>query len=310
VFTGSGAWTPARQRSWNGYAHDFAKYRSMIANAGHDKALAQGIMGYLSAVTIDGKMVVLYKTELHPKQDGDQLPFIPVMQQLITELQPGCVISTGTAGGIGAVLNCGDVAITKDARFHVEHDYPNFPLIDQMSANHADLTSAAQVNTRYVEYAAQHLTALSLPGLAQCYSELQKRSGFAFVRKNTQAPTIYVGGSTPVPGPEPMAIVSADYLTVDDSRNTEGLETLGIMTDTDDAFLFYAISKLSGTKPVWLSVRNASDPQIVLDPYPINSSEAAVTKQLEKVAGRIYGIYQYSTTVNSAFACWGVIAGA
>jgi hypothetical protein len=27
------------------------------------------------------------------------------------------------------------------------------------------------------------------------------------------------------------------------------------------------------------------------------------------VAGAIYGVYQYCTTLNSAFACWGVIAG-
>jgi kumamolisin len=310
VFTGNGAWTPARQRTWNGYAHQFAKYRPMIANAGRDKALAQGIMGYLSAVTIGGKMVVLYKSELHPKQNGDQIPFIPVMQQLVTELGPSCVISTGTAGAIGGQFNCGDVAITTAARFHVEHDYPNFPLIDQMSANHAELTSAAQVNTRYLEFAAEHLTTLSLPGLKKCYAELQTKTGFGFVRQNTQPPAIYVGGSNPVPGPEPMAIVSADYLTVDDSHNTEGLEALGIMNDTDDAFLFYAISQLTSARPAWLSVRNASEPQIVLNPYPTGSSAAAVTRQLGSVAGRIYGIYQYSTTLNSAFACWGVIAGA
>ncbi|HUN76937.1 MAG TPA: protease pro-enzyme activation domain-containing protein [Steroidobacteraceae bacterium] len=310
VFTGNEAWSPARKRTWNGYAHNFAKYRSMIANAGGDLALAQGIMGYLSAVTIDGKTVVLYKSELHPKQNGDQLPFIPVMQQLLTELQPACVISTGTAGAIGSKLDCGDVAITKAARFHLQHAYPDFPQIGQMSASHAELTSTAQVNTRYVEYAAAHLTALSLPGLARCHAQLQEKSGFGFVRDSTAAPAIYVAGANPVPGPEPMAIVSADYLTVDDSHDTEGLEAAGIMNDTDDAFLFYAISKLAGTKPVWLSIRNASEPQIVLSPHPRGSSEAAVARQLGRVAGRIYGIYQYSTTLNSAFACWGVVAGA
>jgi len=25
--------------------------------------------------------------------------------------------------------------------------------------------------------------------------------------------------------------------------------------------------------------------------------------------GTIYGIYQYCTTLNSAFACWGIVAG-
>jgi hypothetical protein len=30
---------------------------------------------------------------------------------------------------------------------------------------------------------------------------------------------------------------------------------------------------------------------------------------LEYLAGPIYQVYQYCTTINSAFACWGVIAG-
>ena len=32
-------------------------------------------------------------------------------------------------------------------------------------------------------------------------------------------------------------------------------------------------------------------------------------RALAGIAGRIYGIYQYCATLNSALACWGVIAG-
>jgi kumamolisin len=308
VLTGNSSWGPARQKQWCGYAHNFAKFKSMIGNIGGDKALQQGLFGYLAAVKIGARTVALYKTELHPKQNGAQLPFVPVLQQLITELAPSLVISTGTAGAIGAALNCGDVVITNAARFHCEHHYPNDPQINLMSQDHAELTNVAPVNLRYVDYALSHLTQLSLAGLARCHSELLEESGYGFVQPNLTPPKIYVAGSTNVPGAQSMAVVSADYMTVDDNHDLEGLQALGTLNDTDDAFLFFAISGLTGSKPAWLSIRNASEPQIVAS-IPAGTSSAAVTSRLAAIAGRIYGIYQYCTTLNSAFACWAVIAG-
>src|SRR5262249_29514730 len=131
----------------------------------------------------------------------------------------------------------------------------------------------------------------------------------SFVQKNTKAPSIYVTNVNPVPGAQPMDIVSADYLTVDDKLNSEKLQALGVMNDTDDAFLFYAISKMQGKKPKWLSIRNASEPQIVVPAFPPGTTPGAIVNKLKGVAGSIYGIYQYTTTLNSAFACWGVVAG-
>jgi kumamolisin len=308
VFTGNNSWGPARQKQWCGYAHNFAKFQSMIGNIGDDKALQRGLFGYLSAVKIGARTVALYKTELHPKQNGAQLPFVPVLQQLITELAPRLVISTGTAGAIGATLNCGDVVVTNAARFHCEHQYPNDPQINVMSQDHAELTNVAPVNPQYVDYANTHFTQLSLTGLAQCHSELLEERGYGFVRPNLTPPSIYVAGSTNVPGAQSMAVVSADYMTVDDNHDLEGLQALGAVNDTDDAFLFFAISGLTGPKPAWLSVRNASEPQIVAS-IPAGTSSAAITSKLAGIAGRIYGIYQYCTTLNSAFACWAVIAG-
>jgi hypothetical protein len=129
------------------------------------------------------------------------------------------------------------------------------------------------------------------------------------VRKNSTAPKIYVTGQNPVPGPEPMVIVSADYLTVDDNNDSEGLQALGIMNDTDDAFAFYAIGQLSGKKPAWVSVRNASEPQIIAKAFPPGTPGTTIIDDLKATAGTIYGIYQYCTTLNSAFACWAVVAG-
>jgi nucleoside phosphorylase len=302
VFTGNNAWTPARKKQWNGYGHNFNQFKPIIEGIDGDTALEDGLFGYLSAVKIGATNVVLFKSELHPKQNGVKLPFVPVIQQLVTELKPSLVLSTGTAGAIGSHVQCGDVVITTAARFHVQDTYPTFPQINALSTGDGQLTNTVALKTTYLNYAAANLTQLSIPGLTSCYERLQSHSGFSFVQKPVAPPAIYVTGSHPVPGPQPMDIVSADFLTVDDSTDLEGLQALGAMNDTDDAFAFFAIAQMSGAKPAWVSVRNASEPQIVA---PAGSSQDTI----KSLAGNIYGIYQYCTTLNSAFACWAIVAG-
>ena len=302
VFTGNNAWNAARQRQWNGYGHNFNQFKPIIENIDGDAALEAGLFGYLSAVKIGASNVVLFKSELHPKQNGDKLPFIPVIQQIVSELSPSLVLSTGTAGAIGSHVQCGDVVITTAARFHVQDTYPTYPQINTLSTSDGQLTNTVALNTTYLDYAVAHLTQLSLPGLTSCYNELQSLSGYSFVQKRAAPPAIYVPGSNPVPGPQPMDVVSADYLTVDNSTDLEGLQALGAMNDTDDAFAFFGIQQMTGTQPAWVSVRNASEPQIVA---PAGASEDTI----KSLAGTIYGIYQYCTTLNSAFACWGIVAG-
>ena len=298
---------PYAYRLW----HNFGKIKSSIANVNANDALKDGAFGRLSAMKIGNTRVVLYKTELHPKQDGTGLPFVTVMQQLISELGPKYVVTTGTAGAIGGQLECGDVVVCTGSRLHVQKSYPKFPDIDTDSKNETELASPATTfDPQHVQYAATHFTRLAQPGLQQCYSRLQSRPGYTFVQAPSLPASIYVTGVNPVPGPQPMDIVSADYMTTDDNNNSEGLQNLGIMNDTDDAFLFYAISKMSaGTRPKCISVRNASEPQMEHSPFPATTTPTEIINILKDMAGTIYGIYQYCTTLNSAFACWGVIAG-
>jgi hypothetical protein len=305
VFTSNSEWTPARKKTWYGYGHNFNTFKPLI-KGGEDDALKTGILGYLLPLTIGNIRVVLYKTELHPKSNGDDIPFIPVIKQLVGELKPKVVISTGTAGAVGSSVQCGDVAITEAARLHLQKQYAAFPTLTDALVLH----SAPAVNDKYIQYAAQNFTKLSVAGLKQCYAKIGSRPGYTFLKPPGADPSIYVTGVNPAPGAQPMDIVSADYLTVDDKTDAEGLQELGIMNDTDDAFAFFAISELpAAQQPKWLSIRNASEPQIVVPAFPAGTSPTQIIDKLKSVAGAIYGVYQYCTTLNSAFACWGVIAG-
>ena len=306
VFTGSSTWDETRQKTWYGYGHNFDTFKPMIKDG--DDATDNGILGFLYPMKVGNVNVVLYKSELHPKGNGLQVPFIPVIKQLAGELAPKLVLSTGTAGAVGSHIQCGDVAITSSARLHLQKTYSgSLAQLNILSKNQTQMKSSPTVNDQYVKYAAQHFTKLSLPGLQQCYDKIGTRPQYSFLKKNTAAPSIYVTNINPAPAPQPMDIVSGDFLTVDDSTNNEKLQNEGIMNDTDDAFAFFALGELpAGKQPKWLSVRNASEPQIV---YPDLNQQSDPARALSGLAGAIYGVYQYCTTLNSAFACWGVIAG-
>jgi len=161
VFTGDKDWSPARRDSWNPYAHNFASLSSIIKGKNGSYALEHGFFGYLNAVMIGDQTVVLFKTELHAKVNGDKLPIIPVVQQLVAELAPSLVLSTGTAGGMGRVLNCGDVVVAGDARFRVNTTYPTYPDINTLSRNNTALSNSVAVNDTYLKYAADNLTKLT-----------------------------------------------------------------------------------------------------------------------------------------------------
>ena len=310
VFTGDNDWSASRKATWSLYGHNFSSLKGEIEEINDSDALKAGFFGYLNAVAVGDQKVVIFKTELHAKVNGDKLPIIPVIQQLATELQPSLVLSTGSAAGAGSVLNCGDVAVTSTARFHVRTHYPTFPQINSLSQSRTALTNTVAIPDKYLQYAASHLTKLTLPSLARCYDQFADRADFSFLRKNDDPPSIYATDINPVPGPEPMAIVTADFLTVDDNTDAEGLQALGVVDDNDDAYTFFAIDQMAADRrPRWLSVRNVSDPQVVASPFPPGTTSAQVAKQLAKLGGAIFGVYEYVTTINSAFACWAIVAG-
>ena len=60
---------------------------------------------------------MVFKSDSHMSQDGPQLPNIDVWAQIIEEVQPKLVITTGTAGGIGKQFEVGDVVVSPIVRF-------------------------------------------------------------------------------------------------------------------------------------------------------------------------------------------------
>src|SRR5438445_4158729 len=87
-------------------------------------ALLANRLGAYWTTTIGDKKAVIFKSDSHLSQDTKKLPSrdsslpnFDVWRQIIDEVRPKLVITTGTAGGIGAEFEVGDVIVSPIVRF-------------------------------------------------------------------------------------------------------------------------------------------------------------------------------------------------
>lgn len=257
--------------AWYHYAHNFqSEYASLIrhgAPASQSKRL-----GSYFVTSIAGKNVLCMKSELHMSQDGQALPIAKLWKQIIAEAQPTLIITTGTAGGIGAAMELGDVVVAKEVRFDCQKSFKSSPFHNSV------YQCSALKHTSYT--VAQKLFAANAPHLPP----------------SSRAPQIF---TKPVAAAKLPDVVTTDFFAFDDSSNTFGLQSLGAAVEMGDAVLGMVISELGSSAPRWAAIRNASDPQI--DDSGLTLKEAA------DKAGQIYEKFGYWTTIPSAIACWATV---
>jgi nucleoside phosphorylase len=258
---------------WYTYAHNWKKeFRKKIKKGA--PALMEDRLGLWFKTQIGTKNVVCLKSDLHLARDGSHLPVRDLWNQVIQEVNPEIVITTGTAGGIGSDVVLGDVVTSRKVRFDCQRTFKNSPFAQ------AEYTAAKSVHVGRIGYANKHLmdvTVSRLPGLKRKPKILLK----------------------PLAAKGKIDVVTTDYFAFDDTTNHFQLQKLGAAVEMGDAVLGLVCSELGAKAPAWIAVRNASDPQIDGSlPY----------KQQVEMAGRIYEKYGYWTSVNSAIACWAIIA--
>ncbi|HEY1299647.1 MAG TPA: hypothetical protein VGF07_04070 [Stellaceae bacterium] len=257
--------------AWYEYAHNFASdFLPQIRKGA--PARAANRLGSWFATRIGEKRVMCFKSELHLSQDGPKLPLAQLWRQLITEVKPTLVITTGTAGGIGSGIELGDVVVARKVRFDCLKEFKSRPFhaasYDCTRLDTADLAAAA----RLFAANAGHLPPAPRP------------------------PAIVASATPSVPVPD---IVTTDFFAFDDSSNTFKLQGLGGAVEMGDAVLGLVIDELRGAAPRWVAVRNASDPEI--------DATGLTPKETAKKAAQIYERFGYWTTIPSAITCWALI---
>lgn len=307
------AWTTAEARAlgnvftpgvdahekWHHYAHNYETLLPSIRSGAPARAAKRLASWY--RVSVGSKSVVCMKSELHLNQDsiktGDGTATLPVANlfgQIIAEVKPKLIITTGTAGGTLVDAGLGDVVITRAAKFRLADEFRN------ESFNGQVFTSKGEIPGGQLS-AATGLLDVATPRLREPdFGPPTTRYPFGPLLPGTiNQPRLLCDGAD---FPAYLPILTTDYFEFGTSTNNLGEEGCGV--EMGDAVLGMVANELGDAAPRWLVVRNASDP-------PINGAlptSPHVPDMQAHWAVFYYEQYGYWTSVNSAIASWALIA--
>ena len=185
-------------------------------------------------VDVGNVSVVALKSGLHPAYDGPDVPMLDLWRQMISEVQPKLVITTGTGGGIGSDVLLGDVIIAAKVRFD----------------------SDRAVQGQILAHASYACSPLNEKAMEKLITEaLLKPNGHKL--KTPRVPVMIY------PSAPNANVVTTDTFAFDDSTDHFKLQALGKCCDMGDAVLGLALSNWSPPSgvslPTWVAIRNASD---------------------------------------------------
>jgi hypothetical protein len=257
------------------YRHNFAKISKKMRKG--CPAMNAGRLGTFWTGTIGSKRVVYFKSDSHLSQDtkkaptdAQTLPNEDLWQQIIAEVQPQLVITTGTAGGIGKDCEVGDVVVSPIVSFDCLKWLKSEPFAKAKYRS-------APANTKRFAKAKQ----------------LFKANSERLPPENKRAPKIIRARSVA------KSVVTTDFFGFDTSDDHYHLKNLGSVSEMGDAVLGLVRSRTTLNVPTWLAVRNVSDPQIKAE---------GTLKEQAHVAAQIYKGFGRWSSVCSAIVCWALIA--
>jgi nucleoside phosphorylase len=231
-------------------------------------------LGLYYPFQVGGISCLVMKSGLHMAYDGPAVPLVDFWLQIIAQAKPKMIITTGTGGGIGSVIQLGDVLIASNTRFDLAGILKGTPFEQKYGA---------------ALYPTSQLNESAINSLAT--SDLFAPNGQLLETPRT--PVIIF------PSAPNSNLVSTDTFAFDDSTDYFGLQQLGTCCDMGDSTLGVAIQQLGTSAPLWTSIRNASDPQIADPENNINEAK--------QQAENIYEKYQQITTASSVIATMATI---
>lgn len=261
------------------YTHNFSTISKKM-RAGCPARLLKRLGAYW-VTTINGTKVVVFKFDSHLSQDTktppkkDQtLPNYDVWDQIIKEVQPKLVITTGTAGGIGPDCEVGDVVVSPIVRFDCKKWLSKAGFRMAVYGDGAPKNDAP--NMKYMATA----------------KKLFKANSDQLPPENKRPPKIIR------PTARASAVLTTDFFGFDTSNDRYKLQGLGSVSEMGDAVLGQLAGNIPNP-PRWLAVRNVSDPQI---------KAVGTLKDQATLAAQIYKGFGRWSSVCSAIVCWALIA--
>ena len=194
-----------------------------------------------------------------------------VWAQIIADVQPQLVITTGTGGGIGPESVVGDVVVSRFVTFDPTRSDPHPALeffacpSDPPAGRLTGLDALLGPNARF------------LPG-----------------GPDARPPRISLASDAA------DGVLTTELFAYDDSNNTDHLQGFGTLCEMGDAALGLVCQELGEGAPRYVAVRNVSDPQI-------DASDGTPQQQVAR-AVMIYQQYGKWSSVCSAIVCWAIVA--
>jgi len=155
-------------------------------------------------------------------QGGPELPNIDVWRQIITEVQPRLVITTGTAGGIGKQFEVGDVIVSPIVRFDCTAKFKSKPF-------------------RQAHYSSSPANS----GHFAAARRLFKVNAAQLPKDNTRPPKIAKVSTRGLGN----SVVTTDFFGFDISDNHYKLQGLGDVCEMGDAVLGLVASQMGNKTP-------------------------------------------------------------
>lgn len=278
-----GKWYPYRRNFYTIYQ---ALWTRRLISATRNRAagapaLLDNRWGSFTLVSVGNKSVLLFKSQLHINQDGESLPLLQLVQQILDECQPDILFSIGTAGGVRLEDALGDVVVTNAAKFRLGDEF------ESAAFNHTSYTCSTWTPPdRYVR------PAISLLMKVPEYDVLPPTAHFpsgTVIRARSRRPAIHL-----LPG---VPILTTDFFEYGTTTNELWRE--GCCVEMDDA-LIAMVCEQHRPQTRYGFLRNVSDPVINgALPRNLQMAWAVVTYQMK-------GLY---TSYNSAIGTWAMIAG-
>jgi Phosphorylase superfamily len=264
--------TPGKdsRNDYHPYTHNYAAISRKMRRG--CPAVEAKRLGAYWTTSVGRTSVVVFKSDSHMSQDGPELPNIDVWQQIIDEVRPKLVLTTGTAGGIGKQFEVGDVVVSPVVRFDCTAKFKREPF------GQAHYASAAPKKT-YLKTA----------------RTLFKANAGQLPRDNTRQPRIFTVSTRDLTS----SVVTTDFFGFDTSNDHYHLQGLGDVSEMGDAVLGLVCNGMGTKAPRWLAVRNVSDPQIKAE---------GTLRQQAAIAAQIYKGFGRWSSVCSAITCWALIA--
>jgi kumamolisin len=197
-------------------------------------------------VTVNGKKLILLKSEFHPKVQASETTLF--FERLVG---PGsgqhfkCLITSGTAGGIWASLDLGDVIVTNQARFGLTMTAEQQSLLFTGLADIVGSNPPAGFATWY-----DYVNSKVLATDTCLNSGLTAAGGRA---ASSGKPLIHYKA----PSGSLTDIVTNSRITDDECGRISTYRTIGATLDENDAYVASALKAVDFNN--WVSIRNVSD---------------------------------------------------